>query len=60
MLDMTDYGTVSNNAEAIIKVCEENNISHSRSITTVWQDCGEILPFQKRNEEEKEKIYRLL
>ena len=57
MLDMTDYGTVSNNAEAIIKVCEENNISHSRSITTVWQDCGEILPFQKREEEEKKKKF---
>lgn len=57
ILDMTNYGTVSNNAQAIIKVCEENNIKYSESVTTVWQDCGEILPFQKRTEEEKKKKF---
>ena len=57
ILDMTNYGTVSNNAQAIIKVCEENNIKYSESVTTVWQDCGEILPFQKRTEEEKKRKF---
>ena len=57
ILDMTNYGIVSNNAQAIIKVCEENNIKYSESVTTVWQDCGEILPFQKRTEEEKKRKF---
>jgi len=57
ILDMTNYGIVSNNAQAIIKVCEDNNIKYSESVTTVWQDCGEILPFQKRTEEEKKRKF---
>jgi len=57
MLDMTNYGIVSDKAQAIIKVCEENNIKYSESVTTVWQDCGEILPFQERTEEVKKRKF---
>jgi len=57
ILDMTNYGSISHNHQAIVKVCEENNISFSETLTTVWQDCGEILPFQKRTEEEKKRKF---
>ena len=29
ILDMTNYGSLSNNHQQIVKVCEENKISHS-------------------------------
>ena len=57
ILDMTNYGIASNKAKAIIKVCEDNNIKYSETVTTVWQDCGEILPFQKKTEEEKKRKF---
>jgi len=57
ILDMTNYGSLSTNHNAIVKVCEDNNISYSETLTTVWQDCGEILPFQKRTEEEKRRKF---
>ena len=53
ILDMTNYGSLSTNHNAIVKVCEDNNISYSETLTTVWQDCGEILPFQKEEKRRK-------
>ena len=47
----------SNNHQQIVKVCEENKISYSESLTTVWQDCGEILPKQDRSELEKKRKF---
>ncbi len=57
ILDMTNYGSISNKHQEIVKVCDENNISYSETLTTVWQDCGKILPFQKRTEEEKKRKF---
>ena len=57
ILDMTNYGSLSNNHQQIVKVCEENKISYSESLTTVWQDCGEILPKQDRSELEKKRKF---
>ena len=54
---MTNYGTISNKHDEIVKVCKENNISYSETLVTVWQDCGEILPFQPRSEYEKKRKF---
>ncbi len=52
ILDITNYGTISNKHEDIVRVCKENNILYSATFPKTWQDCGRILPFQKRSEEE--------
>jgi len=57
ILDMTNYGPISNKHEEIVKVCKENNISYSETLVTVWQDCGEVLPLQTRSEQEKKRKF---
>ena len=52
ILDISNYGEVCTNHDAIIKVLEENNILYTTNLVSTWQDCGRILPFQKRTEEE--------
>ena len=57
ILDITNYGSISNKHEEIIKVCEENNILYSATVPKFWQDCGKILPFQNRTEPEKKRKF---
>ena len=52
ILDISNYGKVCTNHDAIIKVLEENNILYTTNLISTWQDCGRILQFQKRTEEE--------
>jgi len=57
ILDVTNYGEASNKHDELLEVLEKNEIAYSTALTTKWQDCGTILPFQKRTEEEKEKKF---
>ena len=57
ILDITNYGSISNKHEEIVKVCEENNILYSATFPKFWQDCGKILPFQNRTEQEKKRKF---
>ena len=49
ILDISNYGEVCTNHDTIIKVLEENNILYTTNLVSTWQDCGRILPFQKRS-----------
>ena len=57
ILDITNYGEISNKHDEIIKVLEENKIAYSTTLTTVWTDSGRILPYQTETEEEKKKKF---
>tara|TARA_B100001123_G_C15179799_1_gene974914 strand:- start:45 stop:1271 length:1227 start_codon:yes stop_codon:yes gene_type:complete len=57
ILDITNYGSLSIKHDEIVKVCEENNILYSATFPKFWQDCGRVLPFQKRTEEEKKRKF---
>lgn len=57
VLDITNYGEISNKHDEIIKVLEENKIAFSTTLTTVWTDSGRILPYQTETEEEKKKKF---
>ena len=57
ILDISNYGPICKNHDEIIKVLDENNISYSTTFISIWQDCGRILPFQKRTEEENKKKF---
>jgi len=57
ILDITNYGEASTKHDEIVKVCEENNVPYSTTLTTVWQDSGRILPFQNRSPEENKKKF---
>ena len=41
----------------MIKICEDNNIAYTRDVITIWQDCGRILPYQKRSEQERRFVF---
>lgn len=56
-VDCTNYGAVSNKHDEIVKVLEENEILYSTYLTTEWQDCGRVLPFKERTEEEKKYLF---
>ena len=60
VLDISDYGLLDNKkkkVEELIKVLKVNNIAYTSYTITRWQDCGRILPFQKRTEEEKRRVF---
>jgi len=57
ILDVTNYGKVSSKHDEIIKVLEDNNIAYTSARVTTWQDCGRILPFQKRTKEEVSRVF---
>jgi len=60
ILDISDYGLLDKSkrrADEIIKLCDDNNIKYSIRNVTVWQDCGRILPYQKRSEEERVRVF---
>ncbi len=57
IVDCTNYGEISNKHDEIVKVLEENGVLYSTYLTTEWQDCGRVLPFQERTEEEKKYIF---
>ena len=60
ILDISDYGLLDSKkkkVEEVIKICNSNKIAYSRDVITVWQDCGRILPFQKRTEEERRRVF---
>jgi len=60
VLDISDYGLLDSKkkkVEEVIKICDNNNIKWHRKVVTVWQDCGRILPYQKRSEEEKRFVF---
>ena len=43
--------------DELIKILDDNNIAHSSRVVTEWQDCGRILPFQQRTEEERRRVF---
>ena len=57
IVDCTNYGAVSNKHDEIVKVLDENEILYSTYLTTKWQDCGRVLPFKERTEEEKKYLF---
>jgi len=60
ILDISDYGLLDEKKKKVkelIKICDENNIKWHRKVVTVWQDCGRILPDQRRTEEEKKRVF---
>jgi len=60
ILDISDYGLLDKTkrkADELIKICKDNNIAYSNRVITVWSDCGRILPFQKRTEEERRRVF---
>ena len=60
VLDISDYGLLDKSkrrADEIMKLCDDNNIKYSIRNVTVWQDCGRILPYQKRSEEERVRVF---
>ena len=60
ILDISDYGLLDKKkrkADELMKICDDNNIKYSIRNVTVWQDCGRILPFQKRTEEERVRVF---
>ena len=56
-VDITNYGSLSNKHEEIVKVLKDNKVAYSTLLTTTWQDSGSILPFQKRTHEENKKVF---
>jgi hypothetical protein len=60
ILDISDYGLLDSKkkkVDELIKLCEDNNIAYTRDVITVWQDCGRILPYQKRSEQEQKRVF---
>ncbi len=57
IVDITNYGEISNKHDEIIKVLDENKITYSTTRTTVWTDSGRILPYQNETEEDKKKKF---
>ncbi len=57
ILDVTNYGEASSKHDELLKVFDENNIAYSTALTTKWQDCGRILPYQNRTEEENKQKF---
>lgn len=60
ILDITNYGLLDKKkkkVDELIKILDDNNIAHSSRVVTEWQDCGRILPFQQRTEEERRRVF---
>jgi len=60
VLDISNYGLLDNakkKVDELIEVLKENNIGYSSALVTQWQDCGRILPFQKRTKEELSRVF---
>ncbi len=57
IVDCTNYGKISNKHDEIVKLFDEQGILYSTFLTTQWQDCGRILPFQNRTEKENTFLF---
>ncbi len=57
IVDCTNYGEISNKHDEIVKVLEDSGVLYSTYLTTEWQDCGRVLPYQKRTEDEKKYLF---
>jgi organic radical activating enzyme len=57
IVNCSNYGEVSNKHDEIVKVLEANNVIYATTRTDKWQDCGRILPYQERTEEENKHLF---
>lgn len=54
ILDITDYGAASTAASKFVEFAKEQGIAYSINSCNTWQDCGRIIPNNKKNEKELE------
>ena len=54
ILDITDYGIASAAAGKFVEFAKEEGISYSINQCNTWQDCGRIIPNNKKTEKELE------
>ncbi len=58
IVDITNYGNeASLKHDEVVDLFEKESIAYSTTRTTKWQDCGRILPFMERNENELKDLF---
>ena len=54
ILDITDYGEASAAADKFVEFAKKEGIAYSVNQCNTWQDCGRIIPNNKKTEKELE------
>ncbi len=57
VLDITDYGKHSWAAAQFIEVAKKENIAYTTFRCSTWQDCGRIMPYSNKSENELEHLF---
>ncbi len=58
VLDITNYGESSSSHLKIVELAKKENIAFSTYRCTAWNDCGKIMPFTNKNEEELNHLFK--
>ncbi|MBD1156617.1 4Fe-4S cluster-binding domain-containing protein [Pelagibacterales bacterium SAG-MED20] len=51
-LEITNYGEASRQHDALVTLCDKENIEYSTYKCDIWQDCGRIIPHSQKSEKE--------
>lgn len=57
LLDITNYGVSSTAHDKLVELCKKENLLFSTTRCTIWQDCGRIMPYSNKSENELKHLF---
>ena len=57
LLDITNYGVSSSAHDKLVDLCKKEDLQFSTTRCTIWQDCGRIMPYTNKSENELKHLF---